>query len=147
MQQGYVGRRVSKSGRLDSSRLESSRPVSLKVNSTYWVSSREGLSVKCSEVMWKGKKCRRIDSSYWKSISSRERLGVKRKRAVCLAKISNNLTISDSISLQYACQYVHVTPLVLCDTYIASRTKPESLVYRKCFLTKQIYLLQFSGHR
>ena len=118
------------------------------MNSTYWVSSREGLSVKCSKVMRKGKKCRGIDSSrlessrlvspkvdstYWKSISGRERLSVKRKRAVCLSKISNDLTISDSISLQYACQYVHVTPLVVCDTYNASRTKPESLVYRTCF--------------
>ena len=89
----------------------------------------------------------KVDSTYWKSISSRERLSIKRKRAVCLSKISNNLTISDSISLQYACQYVHVTLLVLCDTHIASRTKPESLVYRKCFLTKQIGRLQFSGHR
>ena len=132
------------------------------MNSTYWVSSREGLSVKCSKVMWKGKKCRgidwsrlessrlvsqKVDSTYWKSISSRERLSVKRKRAVCLSKISNNLTISDSISFQYACQYGHVTPLVVCDTYNASRTKPESLVYRTCFLTKQIGRLQSSGHR
>ena len=89
----------------------------------------------------------KVDSTYWKSISSRERLWVKRKRAVCLSKISNNLTISDSISLQYACQYVHGTPLVVCDTYNASRTKPESVVYRTCFLTKQIGRLQSSGHR
>ena len=60
----------STSRQLDSSRLESSRLVRVKVDSTYWKSSRERLSVNHSKVMWGGggvSKSRQLDSSQLES--------------------------------------------------------------------------------
>ena len=80
-------------------RLESSRLVRVKVDSTYRKSSRERLSVKHSKVMWEGSKSRQLDSSrlessrlvrvkvdstYWKS--SRERLSVNHSKVMLEGK-------------------------------------------------------------
>ena len=88
----------SKSRQLDSSRLESSRLVRVKVDSSYWKSSRERLSVNHSTVIGGGggvSKSRQLDSSRLESSrlvslrvdstyceSSRERLSVKHSKAI-----------------------------------------------------------------